>query len=73
MRSGLERETPGFDAPDTSNAGKLIKKFSLGLISKGMRDEADGVQIESFEDWVLTYEGTYFRGKRLETRHTSNL
>ena len=69
MRSGLERETPGFDAVDTPDAGKSIGEFSLGRISKGMRDEADGVQVKSFEIWVPTNERTQFTGKRLETRH----
>ena len=69
MRSVLERETPVFDAVDTPNAGKSIGEFSLGRISKGMRDEADGVQVKSFEIWVPTNERTQFTGKRLETRH----
>ena len=72
MRSGLERETPGFDISGTSKTRKTIRKFSLGFTSKEMWDEANGVQVESLENRVLTYERTYFSGKRLETRHTSN-
>ena len=34
-----------------------------------MRDEADGIQVESSENWVLAYERTYFRRKRLENGH----
>ena len=30
-------------------------------------------QVKSIENWVLTYERTYFRGKRLENRHSVKL
>ena len=67
----VDRVTPGSDAAGTSKKWKMMGKLSLGFISKGMRDEADRIQVESFENWALIYERAYFRRKGLENRHAN--
>ena len=66
--------TPVFDVAGASKTWKTARKFSPGFISEGMWDVAGEVQVDSFENLILTYERKYLRGTRLEirTRHTSN-
>ena len=73
-RFSSDSGTPVFDVAGASKTWKTVRKFSPGFISEGMWDVAGEVQVDSFENLILTYERKYLRGTRLEirTRHTSN-